>query len=629
MIPKVSAGSFTKLLFPTLLLLSPVVFLPMTRDFFDPNKWMVFVFTTLMALLLWTIYLLRDRASISVSPVTLGMSALAASSWITLALIPANKLQSAVSLFGPITWTAATVILLIGPGIVTPRIRTLLRLGLGLLGGIAGLLIIYQQLGIASVFFAPESVFADSAFTPLGSLMSLTLFLFLSLPIVAGIAINSIREKNEVLAAVSVVMLVLSLGGLYIVLYRMLPLLDSQLLPLPLGVRMVQASWDSILHLLVGTGADGFFELFTKNRPQSLNIGPIWNTGFSTNSSLFLHTANAMGIVGIASLLFFLVALVLDWWRYPISRIQAILLIVMIVLAPANLVTLITAIILILTTEPASSRRIHLPPLGRWATAIICWAIVGVCTYGLVRWFNGERLIAQSIRAAQENNGSGAFMLQEQAVKANPMNPLYRRTLGQTAVLLSQSLVAGAPTDEQGKPQIPQEDQTLISSLVGRGIQEAKQGVTLAPNSVHSWIGLAQVYQGLIGIAKDADTWAIAAYRKAMQLDPTNPVLRLDLGGLFMSVGKYEEAAREFIAAVTLKPNYVDGYYNMANAFAQSGNWDQAVIALEQTKLLVAKGSTDEGTIDQEIITILNKKKEKGPPQTPTTLIVPRLEIPQ
>ena len=103
-----------------------------------------------------------------------------------------------------------------------------------------------------------------------------------------------------------------------------------------------------------------------------------------------------------------------------------------------------------------------------------------------------------------------------------------------------------------------------ITKLIQQAIREAKVATVLNPTSAAYWENLAQLYRNLINFAEGSDQWAIAAYQQAITNDPINPRLRVNLGGLFYALGNYEAAIRRFENAVNLKPDYTNGYYNLA-----------------------------------------------------------------
>jgi len=591
---------------------------------------MLFVLISLVVLLAWSIRLiLTGCSSFSWSGTTLGIGLITVAGFFSLAFSSFNKIEALLSPLGPITWITATILLFFGPTLFSQKEKTILRLGLGIGGGLAGLLVMYQQLGLATMFFSIGSPFVDPFFTPVGSTIGLLTFLCLSLPISISIAIGSVKHHKDILAAVSVVTALLTIIGIGITLFKYIPLASSQILPLPLGVHLMIQAWDTIAHILFGVGPERFFEIFTLHRTQPTNMSPIWNMGFHTNASLFFHITTTMGILGLVSFGTFCIFLWKEWSTHPVLKIQAILFILLALFAPPTFILILLIVLLLFSSDTNTDISIPIHGIVKYVIILFTFSLSLITFYGLFRWHKSEQFLYQSIKSAETGNGTETFLLIEQALKANPTSPAYHSMMGQTALLLAEGVMKSAPVDSERKQNLTNDDKTLLTNLVGRSIQEGKLAITLSPTNVTYWVTIAGIYQGLIGMAKDADMWAIASYQKAITLDPTNPVLHLNLGGLYMSLNRTDDAGKEFITSVNLKPNYIDGFYNLANAFRQKGDWDNAVKALEQTKLLITKGSTDEGKIEQEIITILEEKKAKGQTNIPTSLYVPQLQLPQ
>jgi tetratricopeptide (TPR) repeat protein len=83
---------------------------------------------------------------------------------------------------------------------------------------------------------------------------------------------------------------------------------------------------------------------------------------------------------------------------------------------------------------------------------------------------------------------------------------------------------------------------------------------------------------------------------QAIALDPVNPRLRLDLGGIYYALGNYQAAAQVFSQAVNLKPDYANAHYNLAQSLKQLKVDDQALAQLQLTASLVC--SQDSQTAD-------------------------------
>ena len=70
---------------------------------------------------------------------------------------------------------------------------------------------------------------------------------------------------------------------------------------------------------------------------------------------------------------------------------------------------------------------------------------------------------------------------------------------------------------------------------------------------------------------------AIAAYRKALQLDPAQPVAWYDLGVLLQSAGQNDEAVAAWTEAIRINSEYVEALVNRGAIYAQQGRHDAAL----------------------------------------------------
>jgi len=79
--------------------------------------------------------------------------------------------------------------------------------------------------------------------------------------------------------------------------------------------------------------------------------------------------------------------------------------------------------------------------------------------------------------------------------------------------------------------------------------------------------------------------------RKAIQLDPMNPALRLAVGEIYYSIKNYDLAIRFFTDAVNLKPDYTNAYYDLAIAYREKGDFNDAQLIAQQSLTLINKGT--------------------------------------
>ncbi len=75
--------------------------------------------------------------------------------------------------------------------------------------------------------------------------------------------------------------------------------------------------------------------------------------------------------------------------------------------------------------------------------------------------------------------------------------------------------------------------------------------------------------------------------------DPVNPLLRIDLGGLFYGFGNYEIAIDNFKRSIELKPDFANAYYNLSWGYKQDNNPVQAFLAMQRVLALVPQDSED------------------------------------
>ncbi len=116
----------------------------------------------------------------------------------------------------------------------------------------------------------------------------------------------------------------------------------------------------------------------------------------------------------------------------------------------------------------------------------------------------------------------------------------------------------------------------------------------------------------MIGVTSDADQWTIGALSNAIQLDPANPNLRMDLGTIYFTKQDYLTAANLFKQATQLKPNYANAHYNLAQALIKVEAYDSAVSSLEITKSLLPSTSPDLDRLNKEIDDAKAKTKVAG-----------------
>jgi len=244
--------------------------------------------------------------------------------------------------------------------------------------------------------------------------------------------------------------------------------------------------------------------------------------------------------------------------------------------------------------------------------ALVTLAIV----YYAGRDFVGNVSYARSLRALMDDQPARVvYEAQQKAIQANPFRDEYRRTYAATNISLARAVA------NQAGESITESQQTEVVRLVQQAIREARLVTeVLNPASAVNWRTRGSVYQSLLGIATGADRWALHAFTNAVNLSPTDPGLRFDVGSFYLTLARsipiqegvqgdapgegvpaapdtrqaaLARAEAAFSQAAQLKPDYANAYYNLAAVYNEAQRYDLAKAALERTLQLVEPESED------------------------------------
>lgn len=225
--------------------------------------------------------------------------------------------------------------------------------------------------------------------------------------------------------------------------------------------------------------------------------------------------------------------------------------------------------------------------------------VIAVALTGFSFFFAGKFALAdyqhrQALNAVAQNQGVLAYNALVEAEKLNPVNDLYRSDLAQTNFALANAIaIAKGPTEASPSGSLTDEDRQNIQVLLQQAINEGRQAVALNPRNPVNWEILGNIYRQISGVAENALLFALDAYGRAIMADPLNPMLRLSVGGTYYAIQNYDLAIRFFTDAINLKPDFANGYFNLAVALRDKGDLQSAVLAAERVVALVDPASTD------------------------------------
>jgi serine/threonine protein kinase/tetratricopeptide (TPR) repeat protein len=112
--------------------------------------------------------------------------------------------------------------------------------------------------------------------------------------------------------------------------------------------------------------------------------------------------------------------------------------------------------------------------------------------------------------------------------------------------------------------------------------KEYKRAIELNPGypTAYHW------YSGyLSGMGRHAE--AIAAIKKARELDPLSPRINANVGLIFYFAHEYDQAIEELQKALQMDPNSAAAYFYLGMVLSQKGEHQQAISALEKSRQLL------------------------------------------
>lgn len=396
----------------------------------------------------------------------------------------------------------------------------------------------------------------------------------------------------QVLNVLFIISLLTTVFSLYILLKEIKP----PFFPLSTSWQISVDTLKNTRNALFGVGPANYLALYTRSKPLYINNNPLfWNAAVEYSRSAILHIFTEVGLIGLVG--FGLVA----WQLYRSAKKQHLVLPILVLLLSGLLLPMSQAFWFLLffsiylLKENKEPRRFDLKDLElfAYATALIMVVVVLTAGFFYSRVIASEYYLGQSIIAWQKNQIQQVYNSQVKAIVSNPYSRSARDAFIQTNLALANALA------QKQKP--TETDQKQFTEYIEQSIINARAAVTLNQFKADSWANLAEVYRFILGQVKDAETWAIASYQRAIAADPQNSNYYFNLGSVFYALGNYDEAVRFFEQAINLKPDIANYYYNLAFAHYQNQNYVKAVNALEATQQYVEKGTNDYKKVKKEL----------------------------
>ena len=413
-------------------------------------------------------------------------------------------------------------------------------------------------------------------------------------------------------------------------------------LGLPVRESWVVASSTIQNFPLLATGPSTFQTNFTRFRPMSLNATEFWNVRFDIPFNEIFNIIATVGILGLLTVIFLASRMMklanqtkFTDSREGLTEVLSLSLVALMssflftyasVASTFMLFTLLALLVAAHTYIDEHSRVAQISSIGakdiqavaslgdssainkEYSKFIFGGVIILAVVYGGYLWsknYMGEFYMRKAVLALISNDGAAVYENQRKAITANPTRDSYYNSFAQTDLALANNIA--------GKENLTDAEKQTIQGLISEAITTTRVTTeAINPLSAANWETRALIYRSILNVADNASEWAVSAYNTAIQLDPTNPRLRLDLGGMYYAQKDYLSAANQFRQAFSLKPDYANAYYNFAQSMVQLNDLQSAKQAFEVAKTLVPADSDDAKLLNKEIAAIDEKIKAAG-----------------
>jgi tetratricopeptide (TPR) repeat protein len=607
----------------SVLALSLLLILPLTESFIFHSKSYLMFFGALAIAALFVLRSIQRRSvEFVLSPLTGGLILLGATTLASTFFTSPYPVEALLG-FGGI-YLGAVVIAIFG-GTVLPK-NSSYYFTLALAGAVSLVTLgsVSQLLGYGPANLINQLFQVNLPTTLLFNLSGSSLIAAMASVVALVGMIGQIRIKKQVPPAF-IALLPIVVIGLGIHLWSLLPGKPAELL-----TPSWTASWSVALDTirspraaLIGVGPESYSNAYSQFKPLWLNDTDQWAIQFPQAANAPLSILTTMGFLGLAAWLILALKAVKHMRESsddskPLAMMVVSTFVLQLILPPDAVLIIIQALAIgfwianekhklpILQAHALSFRVLNRAPVfkpGATNSDVVsaplyvgaALSLIAVLTVGYLygRAYAAHVLMYQSEIAAQNDDAITVYEKQQRAVQLNPYLDQLRRRFSSTNLLIAIAI--------SNKADLNEAEQEQVAELLQQAIREARSATIIDPGDSQNWVTLAQVYQNIIPVNEEAVQWSVQSYVAAIETNPTNPLLRLALGNIFMDLEQYDQAANIFNQAVGIKPDFAASHYNLARSLALLGNYQEAKTSYQQVLLLIEPDSDDYITVSNEL----------------------------
>lgn len=589
-------------------LVTPLLFLPVTADYFAFNKYFFIAVIGSVSLIAWCIRnLTRGKLHFTTSPALLPL----------IVLVIANIISSVwvsptqhVSLFGQTSLFFFLAIIFITVTSSQKNHFTIISSIYGLIisASLLSLFTVLHYFGLVEKVFSTQ-ILTDRFFNPTGSILPAISF---TLPILIATVIFTTGIKNWITKSALFASVLLMIIGTIINFSLILPKNGTpviSILPILAGWSIAVDTFKTWQTALFGTGPETFFTAFTRLRPAYLNLNAnLWSIRFSESSNFIFTLITTTGIIGTLSfILSFLRPLSVSWKnktnveeKNSLNFLLMALAIVILsfIVIPTGIVSLVLGIVLLicitifqkiqglksvkdvtfsLSSNTSTPSYHDLPETSRTtvSTSFLPWVVTIISVALLTTfWFFGSKMYMASVVYKQatslvQSDPYSSYLKFQKAAALDTFNPYYPQKISQIYLSIADAYLT--------KKDATEEEKKAGADFAQRALDAGKLSAKLDPLNVTTWENLFSIYRSLIPYAQGSSDMAFSHALQAASLDPTNPAIYLQLGTLFYNLGDAEQAIKFIDRAAELKQNWDLPYFNLSSIYKAKKDYAKAL----------------------------------------------------
>lgn len=615
------AQTASAFLLQALVVLSPLLVIPYTRSLIiDTKTGLLFIVALFVSLGFAIKTFTSKKWELAVSPLTVPLSLFGGAVLLSSFFSGKYPVESLLGLGG--AYLSFVLISVFGSSLIKGNYTQKVTHLLGVSGALLSVSMILEQFGwgpthlvnAVSSFQLPHSLLFNLSGS---SFVAAQVLLVALIGIIAGVFVK------KTLTTLDLGLGIVNFLGLALSVWSILPgkVAAITFTPLQASWTVMLRSLESLQSALIGHGPASYTNLYARFKPLWVNGQSYWqfNFGSATNTPLTLMVT--LGVLGTLAWLFLVVKTVMQlktshkeskpllWMLVATFAIQ--------LLSPTNLVLIALQAVLFVFWIAANQNHFSLLQFRTWKVAsfpkkfefiqrllgkknwfihvvsvVMIVAVVGV-GYLIGRAYLGYFYMYQANAALIKKDAVQIYENQRMAVNANPYLDVARREYALTNLQVAVALSNNAS--------ITEEEQKQVVQLISQAIREGKAATLLDPADVDNWTSLAEIYRNLIGASAEANNWAVSSLVSAVQVSPTNPNLRLEIGRLALEDDKAEEALRFFAQAAELKPDMPAAYYQLGLAFQKLNQLEDTKKAWQRALLLLQPDSADYAALSKQL----------------------------